>query len=292
MTSIADRIASEDFTVSIELFPPKDEKGAARVLREMEKIHKKMDVAFTSVTYGAGGSTQEGTLKLVLELARRHPGQVVAHLTCIAATEAHLTELLQTYREGGMRDILALRGDIPEGMSKEEAAAGGFHYAIDLVKWLRQMGGFGSIGVAAYPEGHPETPDKAADLRHFAEKAAAGADYALTQFFFENEDFARFRDEAGAAGAAIPIAPGIVPIRNLDQIIRFAGMCGAKVPERVVCALDPHREDPKAFKEVSADLAAAQIEGLIALGVPHVHIYALNQSDIIRRIADRLGWGK
>ncbi|MDA1000053.1 MAG: methylenetetrahydrofolate reductase [bacterium] len=292
MTSIAERIASKNLTISIELFPPKDEKGAERVLREMEKIHAAMDVAFTSVTYGAGGSTQEGTLKLVLELARRHPGRVVAHLTCIGATEARLSELLQTYQANGMQDILALRGDIPEGMNKEEAAAGGFHYAVDLVRWLRRRGGLDSIGVAAYPEGHPETPDKAKDLHHFAEKAAAGADYAMTQFFFENEDFARFRDAAAAAGVAIPIAPGIIPVRNLDQILRFAGMCGAKVPGRVIGALDPHREDPEAFKETSADLAAAQIESLIALGVPHVHIYALNQSDIILGIAERMGWGR
>ncbi len=281
---------SPDVTVSIEVFPPKSKNGEVRLLEETALIQEGFRVAFTSVTYGAGGSTQDGTLNLVLELAKRNPGRVVAHLTCVGSNEEVLSRLLSAYREGGMTDIMALRGDIPEGMTPEEAVSGGFRYAADLVRWLRETGGVSSIGVAGYPEGHPETPDRAKDLGHFVAKAKAGADYAATQFFFENSDYFRFVEEAAAQGLDIPVAPGILPVRDLDQVVRFAGMCGAAVPERVLSALDPYRSDPEGFKEKSADLTAEQISGLIEAGVRHFHIYSLNKSDIVLRVADRLGW--
>lgn len=292
MSFVVDEISSPEVTVSIELFPPKTEKGAAALLRQVDRIHEGMRVAFTSVTYGAGGSTRDGTLKLVLELARNHPGRVVAHLTCVGADEASLSDLLSIYKKSGMTDIMALRGDVPEGMTLEEAASGGFRYAIDLVRWLREIGGIESIGVASYPEGHPETPDKAKDFDHFAEKAGAGADYAASQFFFENHLYGEFLDEMEKRNVRIPSAPGIMPVRDIDQILRFAGMCGATVPDRVVSALEPYREDAKGFREKSADLAAEQIQGLINMGVRHFHIYTLNKSDIVLGIADRMGWRK
>ncbi len=292
MPNIAERIASPEITVSIELFPPKGEKGPERVKREVTRIQEGMEVCFTSVTYGAGGSTREGTLRLVLDLAKAHPDRVVAHLTCIGATEADLAELRDVYRRSGMREILALRGDIPEEMTREEAAAGGFHYAVDLVRWLRGLGGFDSIGVAGYPEGHPETPDKKKDMDHFIEKIEAGCDYALTQFFFDNAHFEGFLETAARRGVKIPIAPGILPVRDVVQLQRFASRCGASVPDWLVEALSPYREDPEGFKEKSADIAAEQIRGLEAMGARHIHIYSLNKSDIILRIAERLGWGK
>jgi methylenetetrahydrofolate reductase (NADPH) len=292
MSFVVDEISSPDVTVSIELFPPKMEKGVASLRKEVARIQEGMRVAFTSVTYGAAGSTQDGTLQLVLDLAERHPGRVVAHLTCVGADEGSLSGLLSTYKTGGMTDIMALRGDIPEGMTPEEAVAGGFRYAIDLVQWLRELGGVESIGVACYPEGHPETPDKSRDFDYFAAKASAGADYAASQFFFENPFFEAFLEEAAKRGVQIPLAPGIMPVRDIDQIRRFAGMCGATVPDRVVSALEPFRNDPKGFKETSADLAAEQIRGLEEMGVRHFHIYALNRSDIVLRIAERMGWRK
>ncbi len=292
MSLVVDEISSPEVTVSIELFPPKSEKGAAALLKQVARIQEGMRVAFTSVTYGAGGSTQDGTLQLVLELAESHPGRVVAHLTCVGAGEASLSDLLSTYKKNGMTDIMALRGDIPEGMSREEAASGGFRYGADLVRWLRGLGGIGSIGVASYPEGHPETPDKAKDFDHFAEKAGAGADYSASQFFFENHMFEEFMGEMAKRNVEIPVAPGIMPVRDIDQILRFAGMCGSTVPDRVVSALEPYREDPDGFREKSADLAAEQIQGLVEMGVRHFHIYTLNKSDIVLAIADRMGWRK
>ncbi|HBK80672.1 MAG TPA: methylenetetrahydrofolate reductase [NAD(P)H] [Nitrospinae bacterium] len=290
MSDIVDEIRSSGTSVSIELFPPKTEAAAARLVEEVGRIQEGMRVAFTSVTYGAGGSTREGTLNLVLDLAKRYPGRVVAHLTCVGADEESLSSLLAVYLKSGMGDIMALRGDIPEGMTREEAAAGGFRYAVDLVRWLRELGGVSSIGVAGYPEGHPETPDRARDLEHFLAKAEAGADYAATQFFFENADYFDFIEETARRGLGIPVAPGILPVRDIDQVVRFAAMCGASVPERVIAALEPYREDPKGFREKSADLSAEQIGELIEAGVRHIHIYSLNKSDIVLRVADRLGW--
>jgi methylenetetrahydrofolate reductase (NADPH) len=292
MSFVLDEISSPRVSVSIELFPPKSEKGVATLLQEVTRIQEGMRVAFTSVTYGAGGSTQEGTLHLVLALADRYPGRVVAHLTCVGADEASLSDLLSAYTEKGMSDIMALRGDIPEGMKHEEAASGGFRYAIDLVHWLRKQGGIDSIGVACYPEGHPEAPSKEADFDRFAEKVEAGADYAASQFFFENRLFEDFLEELAKRNVRVPVAPGIMPIRDIDQILRFAGGCGSTVPEWVVSALEPYRGDPEGFQEKSADLAAEQIRGLVDMGVRHIHVYALNKSDIILRIADRLDWRK
>jgi len=290
MSVIVDEVRSPDVTVSIELFPPKSEKAAERLKKEVARIQEGMRVAFTSVTFGAGGSTREGTLKLVLDLAARYPGRVVAHLTCVGASDEALARLLGAYKENGMTDIMALRGDIPEEMSREEAVKGGFRYGIDLVRWLRELGGISSIGVACYPEGHPETADRARDIDHFAAKAEAGADYAVTQFFFENEAYFRFLEETAKRRVEVPIAPGIILVRDIDQIVRFAAMCGASVPGSVVSALDPYRGDAEGFKEKSADLAAAQIRELIGAGVRHFHIYSLNKSDIVLRLAGRLGW--
>ncbi|MFC1491246.1 methylenetetrahydrofolate reductase [Nitrospinota bacterium] len=290
MPVIVEEVRSSGMTVSIELFPPKTEKAAENLKEEVGRIQEGMRVAFTSVTYGAGGSTQDGTLKLVLDLAERYPGRVVAHLTCVGSNEEALTRLLSTYKKNGMTDIMALRGDIPEGMTQEEAVSGGFHYAIDLVRWLRELGGISSIGVACYPEGHPETPDRARGIDHFAEKANAGADYAVSQFFFENGSYLKFLEETARRNVGISVAPGIILVRDIDQIIQFAGVCGARVPDRVVSALEPYRQDAEGFKEKSADLAAAQIQELIDSGVRHFHIYTLNKSDIILRLADRLGW--
>ena len=292
MSLVTESIRSPGLTASIELFPPKGEKAAGRVLREVEEIQAGMEVAFTSVTYGAGGSTQDGTLELVLALAQRHPGRVVAHLTCVGAGEGDLGELLALYLKSGMRDILALRGDLPEGMTPEQAAAGGFRHAVDLVRYLRKLGGFASVGVACFPEGHPETPDLAAHLAHFAEKAEAGGDYAVSQFFFEAHLWERFLEACERRRIGIPLAPGIMPVRDLEQLLRFAARCGATVPKSVVNALARYKDDPESFKERSADLAAGQVERLKALGVRHVHIYSLNKSDIILKIADRLGWRK
>ena len=290
LSAIIESITSQEVSVSIELYPPKGRKAVERALREVAAIQEVMDVAFTSVTYGAGGSTQEGTLELVLELERRYPGRVVAHLTCVGASEAEISRLMAVYQENGMRDILALRGDIPEEMTRDEAVAGGFRYAADLVRWLKALGGFSSIGVACYPEGHPETPDKDEDMDYFVRKVNEGADYAASQFFFEAGVWERFLEQMGRRGVGIPLAPGILPIRDVAQVQRFAEKCGASVPGSVVDALAPYEDAPEAFQEKSADLAAAQIQELMAMGVKHFHVYALNRADIILRIAERLGW--
>ncbi len=290
LSAIIESIRSPEVSVSIELYPPKGRKAVERALREVAAIQEVMDIAFTSVTYGAGGSTREGTLELVLELARRYPGRVVAHLTCVGANEAEISRLMAVYQENDVRDILALRGDIPEEMTRDEAVAGGFRYAADLVRWLKALGGFSSIGVACYPEGHPETPDKTRDMDHFVQKVDEGVDYAASQFFFEAHVWERFLEQTKKRGVRIPLAPGILPVRDVAQVQRFAQKCGASVPGSVVDALAPYEDKPEAFQEKSADLAAAQIQELMAMGVRHFHIYALNRADIILRMAERLDW--
>ncbi len=290
MSAIIESISSPDVSVSVELYPPKGRKAVERALREMEAIQGAMEVAFTSVTYGAGGSTREGTLELVLALSARYPERVVAHLTCVGADEEEISRLTSSYIENGMRDVLALRGDVPDGMTREEAVAGGFCHAADLVRWLRRLDGLSSIGVACYPEGHPETPDRAKDMDYFVQKVDEGADYAASQFFFEAQVWERFMEETSRRGVRIGLAPGILPIRNVAQAQRFAEKCGASVPPRIVDALAPYEDDPEAFREKSADLAAAQMQALMEMGVRHFHVYALNRADILLQIAERLGW--
>jgi len=285
-------ISSARSTVSIEFFPPKSEDARESLLKEAENISSLIEVSFFSVTYGAGGSTQSGTLDLVTRLSKIYEQKVVAHLTCVGATKSDLTKLIQIYKENNMFHILALRGDIPDDFVEDRLLSPDFKYAIDLLKWLKNIGGFSSIGVACYPEGHPETPEFNKDIEYFSEKVRAGADYAISQFFFEPKLWESFLENCSRKNITIPLIPGIFPIRDIDQTVLFAKRCGASVPEETVRKLSKHKNDVSSFNELSADMTSELIVSLESLGVRHFHIYSLNRSNLIKLISKRLGWNK
>ena len=285
-------ISSSHSTISIEFFPPKSEDARLSLLEEVKKINSLVEVCFFSVTYGAGGTTQKGTLDLVTKLSKIYEERVVAHLTCVGATMTELTELIKIYKENNMFHILALRGDIPEDFPENRLISPDFKYAIDLLRWLRIIGGFNSIGVACYPEGHPETNNFEKDFQFFSEKVFAGADYAISQFFFDPKLWESFLENCSRKNISIPLIPGILPIRDIEQTIRFAERCGASVPDKIVKKLLKFKNDISSFNHLSADLTTELILSLQNLGVRHFHIYSLNRSNLINLISKRLGWNK
>ncbi|MEC9348070.1 MAG: methylenetetrahydrofolate reductase, partial [Pseudomonadota bacterium] len=247
--------------------------------------------SFYSATPGAGATTQEGTLEAVQAIAAATGVPGACHLTCVGATREEVDAVARHYLDAGIRRIVALRGDPPGGPGHFTPHPGGYRNAADLVGGLMRIADF-DISVAAYPERHPDSPDRAADLANLKAKLDAGAARAVTQFFFDAEDFLRFRDEARKAGIDKPLVPGIMPIRDLDQIRRFAAACGASVPDFVadrIEAAGPERADRQA---VSVDLAAELCERLAGEGIGAFHIYTLNQSDMTAALCARLRAGE
>ncbi len=279
--------ASERPLVSCEFFPPKTDKGEARLWQCLEEL-KAIDPAYISVTYGAGGSTRDRTRRIVTRIKDETGLTPVAHLTCVGSSKEDLTRLLNEYAAAGIENILALRGDAPEGMDRFEAVQGGFAHATDLIAFLREMGDF-SIACATYPEGHPESPNGVADdIRYLKMKQDNGADCAITQYFFDNAVFFRFRDACRDAGITLPIIPGIMPITNFDQIERFSAMCGASIPDWLHQKMDPIRNDPDAVAAAGIELAAEQCRELLENGVPGLHFYTLNKSAATLAIVERI----
>ncbi len=263
--------------ISCEFFPPRTDKGEENLWNCLNEL-KAINPSYISVTYGAGGSTQNRTKSIVTRIKSETSFSAVAHLTCVGATKAELAELLADYRAVGIENILALRGDAPEGADSFEAVTGGFSYATDLIAFLREQGDF-SIACATYPEGHPESAGGVADdIRYLKLKQDNGADAAITQYFFNNEAFFRFRDAAEKAGITIPIIPGIMPISNFDQIVRFSGMCGAQIPDWLHARMTPIRENLDAVQQLGIELATEQCRELLDAGVPGFHFYTLNKS--------------
>jgi len=273
--------------ISCEFFPPKTDKGEENLwncLNELRSIYP----AYISVTYGAGGTTQERTKGIVTRIKDETGLSPVAHLTCVGASKEQLAELLADYRAAGIENILALRGDAPAGMEHFEAVAGGFSHATDLVAFLREQGDF-SIACATYPEGHPESKGGVADdIRYLKIKQDNGADAAVTQYFFDNETFFRFRDTCRSSGITLPIIPGIMPIGNFDQIVRFSSMCGAGIPAWLRAQMEPIKNDLDAVKALGIELAAKQCRELLQAGVPGLHFYTLNKSEATIAIRNQL----
>ena len=264
--------------ISCEFFPPKTDKGEKNLWNCLNEL-RSINPAYISVTYGAGGSTQNRTRDIVTRIKDETGLSPVAHLTCVGASKNELAELLADYRAAGIENILALRGDAPEGMDRFEAAAGGFSYATDLISFLREQGDF-SIACAAYPEGHPESKGGVADdIRYLKMKQDNGADAAITQYFFNNDAFFHFRDACDAAGITLPIIPGIMPIGNFEQIVRFSGMCGTSIPDWLHKKMEPIQHDLEAVKTLGIELAVKQSRELILAGVPGLHFYTLNKSE-------------
>ena len=276
-----------DIDVSFEFFPPKTEKMEA-TLWESVKTLEPLGPRFVSVTYGAGGSTRQRTHATVERIARETSLAAAAHLTCVEASRGEIDEVARAYWAAGIRHIVALRGDPPEPGKGFSAHPQGYANAADLVAGLKQVAPF-EISVAAYPECHPDSPTKRADLDNLKAKIDAGADRAITQFFFSPECFFRFRDDAAAAGIEAEIVPGILPVSNVAQTRRFAAMCGAAIPpwmDRLFEGLD---DLPAARQLVAATVAAELCGQLYAGGVRHFHFYTLNRAELAYAICHLLG---
>ena len=261
------------FPISLEFFPPKTPEGAEKLRAVRQKLYA-LAPEFCSVTFGAGGSTQEGTLDTVREIvAEGVPG--VPHLSCIGQTRASIAERLDSYRAAGVTRLVALRGDLPSGYG----LGGEFRYASELVAFVReQTGAHFHIAVAAYPEFHPQARSPGSDLDAFIAKVRAGADLGITQYFFNADAYFRYVDELRRRGIELPIVPGIMPITNSSQLLRFSDNCGAEVPRWIRQRLMAFGDDAAAIRDFGADVVAALCERLRAGGAPALHIYTLNQS--------------
>ncbi|USI74570.1 methylenetetrahydrofolate reductase [NAD(P)H] [Sphingomonas morindae] len=276
-----------DCAVSFEFFPPKTEKMEAQLWEAVSTLAP-LAPQFVSVTYGAGGSTRERTHATVARIAAETSIPAAAHLTCVAASRDEVDQIARDYWAAGVRHIVALRGDPPETGGRFEAHPQGYRNAADLVAGLRRVAPF-EISVAAYPECHPDSADPTADIDNLKAKIDAGATRAITQFFFSPEAFFRFRDRAAAAGIDTEIVPGILPVSNVAQTRKFAGLCGAAIPswmDRLFEGLDTH---PAARQLVAATVAAELCRRLYAGGVRHFHFYTLNRAELAYAICHLLG---
>ncbi len=279
--------SSAGLQVSFEFFPPKSEKMEQSLWRAIKRLEP-LDPSFVSVTYGAGGSTRVRTHETVERILKETNLTPVAHLTCVGASRADVDEVAQRYHEAGIRHIVALRGDPPEGETSYVPHPDGYAYASDLVAGLKRIADFDII-VAAYPEIHPDAVSSQADLDNLKRKVDAGASRAITQFFFDVDTYLRFLDRARAAGIDIPIVPGILPVTNFTQVVRFSEQCGTSVPAWMAHLFEGLDEDPETRKLVAATVAAEQCRLLQAAGVSDFHFYTLNRADLVFAICHILG---
>ncbi len=274
--------------LSFEFFPPRSEEAEQQLGETIDTLAAYRP-DFVSVTYGAGGSTRGPTLATISRILSDTALPAAAHLTCVGATKAEVRAVVDEFRAAGVRHFVALRGDPAGGIGAAyEPAPGGYANAAELVAGLKAIADF-EISVSAYPEKHPESRDVAADIDMLKRKVDAGATRALTQFFFDNDLYARYRDRVRAAGIEIPIVPGILPVHNLGQVQKFAGLCGASVPQWLADRLEPLADRAEERAAVAVELAARQVDGLIALGVDEFHFYTMNRSALVASVLDRVG---
>jgi methylenetetrahydrofolate reductase (NADPH) len=275
--------------LSFEFFPPKTEDGDRNLLEKTIPALLQTRPDYCSVTYGAGGSTREKTLMIVDRIQRQHALTAVAHLTCVCATQAEIGELLRQIQALGVKNVLALRGD-PPGGGAFEPTPGGFQFSSQLVRFIREQGDF-SVGVAGFPEGHIACQaGKHTDWAHLKQKVDSGADFVLTQLFFDNADFYEFRDHlTKKLSVEVPIVPGIVSILSATQIKRFTAMCGARIPAALGAKLDALGDDDAAVAEFGIEYATRQCQELLRAGAPGIHFYTLNKAHSTVRILKNLG---
>lgn len=273
---IKDILQSVRPVYSFEFFPPKDSDGFDQLFETIENL-KQWNPAFVSVTYGAGGSTRSKTVELVGRIKNEIKVESMAHLTCVGSDVGDLRSVLNSLREQGIQNVLALRGDPPQDQASFTKPRNGFGYANELVEFIRKDYDF-CLGVAGYPEGHIECPDKARDLENLKRKVDAGADFVVTQLFFDDRHYLDFVGRARALGIRVPIIPGIMPIVNFGQIKRFTKMCGASIPESLHKRLEDKQDDAQAVREIGIEHATRQCENLLSHGAPGIHFYTLNRS--------------
>ena len=269
-------------TISFEFSPPKDDAGFEHLFQTIEEL-RPLAPSYVSVTYGAGGGTRRKTVDLVTRIKHEIGIESMAHLTCVGSTREDTASVLDSLRDSGMENVLPLRGDPPRGETDFTPTPGGFRYASELVEFIRPNYSFCLAG-ACYPEAHPEAASPQADLDSLKRKVDAGVDFLITQLFFDNEDFLRFRDRAVAAGINVPILAGIMPIRNVKQIKRFTEMCGASLPVELLSKIEAVEDDHDAVAQIGVHHAMRQCERLLGESVAGIHFYTLNRSTATRAI--------
>lgn len=271
---------------SFEFFPPKDDDGVEQLRLSLAAL-RDLQPTFVSVTYGAGGSTRRKTIDLVSRIRAEYGFEAMAHLTCVGSSRSELLSVLESLHEAGVENILSLRGDPPRGTEKFEPHPEGFEYASDLMAFAARYFNF-CQGGACYPEVHPEAPNMDADILHCKKKVAAGAEFLVTQLFFDNRLYFDFVSKARAAGIGVPIIPGIMPITNFKQVERFTKMCGATIPEPLLTELRELQNDSHAVVSLGVAQATAQCVELLQRGAPGIHFYTLNKSPATRTILTAL----
>jgi methylenetetrahydrofolate reductase (NADPH) len=290
VATVCELLATGRRSFSFEFFPPKTDEGEAQLWQAIRDLEP-LSPTFVSVTYGAGGSTRDRTIRIVHRIAEETPLLPVGHLTCVGSSVEELRATIRQFAEAGIHNVLALRGDPPGGPNQQWVAhEEGLHHADELVRLLHAEDTF-CVGVAAFPEKHPESPDLETDVKYLAQKCAAGADFAITQFFFDAEAYFQHVDLARAAGCAVPIIPGIMPVTNVRQIQRFAELSGAEFPPDLAERLLAVEGDPDAVRAIGVGVATDLCRALLDGGAPGLHFYTLNRSTATREIYERLDLG-
>lgn len=280
------KIDEQKLSISFEFFPPKTEKMEETLWNSITRLAP-LNPNFVSVTYGAGGSTRERTHSTVSRIVQETDLKPAAHLTCVGATRESVDEVIRGYWEVGVRHIVALRGDAPEGVgARYQPHPGGYDSSVELIKGIKAIEDF-EVSVSAYPEKHPDSPSEAADIDMLQAKVDAGATRAITQFFFDNDHYYRYLDKVRARGIDIPITPGIIPFNA--QVAKFAGACGATVPDWFARRFEGLENDPETAKLVSAATAVEQVMDLVDHGITDFHFYTLNRADLVYAICHMLG---
>lgn len=288
--SLASHFKPGRCALSYELFPPKTPAGDEALMANVAKLME-FRPDFVTCTYGAGGSTQDKTLEVCRKVKEAFNVPVASHLTVVGSTVEQLESYLRTAWDAGVENLVALRGDPPQGQTSFQAVDGGLRYANELVSLIRQSGIPFGVAVAGYPEVHQEAPSADVDLENLKRKVDAGADIVVTQLFYVNDDFFRFRDRCEAAGIRIPIVPGILPVTDLNQIRRITSLCKAALPQEFVDRLSA-KDDPAWQMEVGIEFATKQVSDLLAATVPGVHLYVLNKSQAALKVLEGVAWGK
>jgi methylenetetrahydrofolate reductase (NADPH) len=286
---ITDTLAAKTPAFSFEFFPPKDEAGVDRLFETVARL-RAFDPAYVSVTYGAGGSTRRLTVDLVTRIKREVGLEAMAHLTCVGATRAEIESVLEQLQEGGIDNVLALRGDPPKGETTFVKSHEGFGYASELAEFIRSRYEFCLAG-ACYPEAHPESASAQVDLQNLKRKVDAGVQVLVTQLFFDSKDYFSFVARARAAGITVPVIAGIMPITNVSQIKRFTAMCGASIPAPLLARLEAAGADAAAVQAIGVEHATTQCRELLAGGARGIHFYTLNRSPATVEVLERLRSG-
>jgi methylenetetrahydrofolate reductase (NADPH) len=278
--------------ISFEFFPPKTDEGDRNLLEKTIPALMTLQPDFCSVTYGAGGSTRDKTLTIVERIQKEHGLTAMSHLTCVNSTKEQLGEVLADAKKRGIKNILALRGDPPNGVGEFQKTPGGFEFSHELVTYIREVGGFG-IGTAGFPEGHIACKEgKHVDWQRLADKVKKGADFVITQLFFDNRDFFEFRDYLTKLGVNVPLVPGMLPVLSASQIKKFTTLCGAKIPPPMLAKLEELESDDAAATAYGIDYATQQCEELLREGVEGLHFYTLNKAHSTTQVVKNLGLAK